>query len=567
MPSVAIVSLQVQSSYQAVPLAAGCIVSALRADPSVSSRASVRLFDFSLEDARFRGRSPAEIGDGIAETVARECGSPLMVGFSVYVWNRAALERAAERLAELVPLSSFFAGGPEITAMPADTRSPFGLLVRGEGESRSRDIVRAWLSGEGDGRAVEAASDTSRRSPPESLETLSSPWLDGSLDDSVAVRDHKGALWELARGCPFGCSYCYESKGERAVRHFPRERLERELERFVEKGIERIFVLDPTYNGSRARALETLALIERRAPDIHFNFEVRAELLDRELAEAFSRIPCSLQVGLQSSNAEALKLVNRPSDTRVFAKKIGLLNDAGVVFGLDLMYGLPGDSLSSFRASVDFAIDLYPNNLELFRLSVLPGTVLFEEAASLGIEFSPVPPYHARSNRTFPAADMARAAELARATEVFYTQGRAVSWFLAVLRPLKLKSSRFLSDFAGFLGSPSVKARYSFLAEGSCADLAHVDAERLQLAFLETKYAEKGLSWAWPAARDLVSINGAWTRAFAEGESTRLDLSYDPEDLMGPDAMDLASFAESAYMETCSVMVVPGPEGPEIQEC
>ncbi len=563
MPAVAIVSLQVQSSYQAVPLAAGCVVSALRSDPDVASRASVRLFDFSLEDPAFAGRPARAVGEEIAERVARECGSPLMVGFSVYVWNRAALERAAERLAELVPGSFMFAGGPEITAMPPDARSPFGILVRGEGESRSRELARAWLSGE----SPDGLPASARRSPPEALETLVSPWLDGSLDDSVAVREHRGALWELARGCPFGCTYCYESKGERAVRHVPRARLERELVKFAEMGIERVFVLDPTYNGSRERALETLALIERVAPDIHFNFEVRAELIDRELAAAFSRIPCSLQVGLQSSNAEALKLVNRPSDMKAFAKKIALLNDAGVVFGLDLMYGLPGDSLSSFRASVDFAIDLYPNNLELFRLSVLPGTVLSDEAPSLGLDYSPEPPYHARSNRTFPAGDMERAAALARATEVFYTQGRAVSWFLSVVRPLRLKSSRFLSDFAAFIGSPSATGRFAFLAGGACADLAHADAERLQLAFIEEKYAEKGLSWAWPAARDVVTLNGAWTRAFAEGESTRLELSYDPEDLMGPDAMDLASFAESAYMESCSVLVVPGPEGPEIRAC
>lgn len=560
MTSVAIVSLQAQSSYQAVPLAAGCIVAALRADGEIAARASVRLFDFSLEEPSFIGMSARAVGEEIAVRVSRECASPLIVGFSVYVWNRVALEATAVKLSELVPGSLFFAGGPEITALPPDARSPFVHLLRGEGESRACALVRHWLSS----GQLSPGDVSPERAKPESLETLPSPWLDGALDDSLSVRDHRGALWELARGCPFGCSYCYESKGERAVRHFPRDRLERELRRFVEMGIERVFVLDPTYNGSRERSLETLALIEREAPEIHFNFEVRAELLDRELAAAFSRIPCSLQIGLQSTNPEALRLVNRPSDMKVFAKKISLLNDSGVIFGLDLMYGLPGDSLSSFRASLDFAIDLYPNNLELFRLSVLPGTVLSEEAASLGVEFSPEPPYHVRANRTFPAVDLERAAALARATDVFYTQGRAVPWFLSILHPLKLKPSRFLSDFAAFLDAASTVGRFAFLAGSERRDLAHAEAELLQLAFIEEKYADKGFSWAWPAARDVVALNGAWTRAMAEGEKTRLELSYEPDDLFGPDAMDIASFAENAYMETCRIMVLPGPEGPEI---
>ena len=50
---------------------------------------------------------------------------------------------------------------------------------------------------------------------------LSSVYLDGTLD----VSEYGGALWELARGCPFKCSYCYESKGEKCVQYFSDERI------------------------------------------------------------------------------------------------------------------------------------------------------------------------------------------------------------------------------------------------------------------------------------------------------------------------------------------------------
>jgi radical SAM superfamily enzyme YgiQ (UPF0313 family) len=56
-------------------------------------------------------------------------------------------------------------------------------------------------------------------------EELTSPYLDGTLD----LSKYEGALWELARGCPFKCSYCYESKGEKKVRLLPMERIEKEL--------------------------------------------------------------------------------------------------------------------------------------------------------------------------------------------------------------------------------------------------------------------------------------------------------------------------------------------------
>jgi radical SAM superfamily enzyme YgiQ (UPF0313 family) len=308
-----------------------------------------------------------------------------IAGFSVYVWNRNIFEIAAGHLRSLVPGIVLFAGGPEVTANPHSFEVPstFDYLVCGEGETAGVALVRSILEGTPVSRNITQFSFCSSHDP----DLLQSPWLDGTLSSAVAVRDCKGALWELARGCPYKCAYCYESKGKSKLSVFPLERLEKELSYFVGKGIERIFVLDPTYNASRERALVILDLIAQKTGGLHFHFEVRAEHLDREMVKAFGKIPCSLQIGLQSSNSEALKLVNRSMDLELFTKKIAMLNQAGIVFGLDLMFGLPGDSLSTFRASIDYALGLYPNNLDIFRLAVLPGTVLFDKAASLGLIF------------------------------------------------------------------------------------------------------------------------------------------------------------------------------------
>ena len=622
-PALVIVSVQVQTSFQAVPLGGACVVSSLKADPRVNDLAAVSLADFSLEDPAFSGLSPSAAGALIAERLAPLfCSSsgetpgsdsastsggapspapsvPPLAGFSVYVWNRPVLEAASSRLRALVPGIVIFAGGPEVTASPGSfssadelritsipgvlvSRSPipngrytgeagdfFDYLV----ETATRSLAAALLSLN---PPAPAAVYPGSRAPAEDWASLPSPWLDGTLDGCPSVRECRGALWELARGCPYKCAYCYESKGDKKVRSFPLARLEKELDHFVKSGTERIFVLDPTYNASRDRALDLLRLIEKKAPEIHFNFEVRAEHLDRELVAAFGRIPCSLQIGLQSTNQEALRAVNRPCDISVFTKKIGLLNDAGIVFGLDLMYGLPGDSLSGFRSSVDYAIGLYPNNLEIFRLAVLPGTDLAERADSLAVRALSEPPYHVLSTPKFSAQDLSRAAEIARACDVFYTQGRAVTWFLSMLHPLKLKASQFFQDFARFIADPAVVKRFPELAAGDTAtpgasvapgpcEFSQARAERLQLEFLSVKFAEKEKAFLLPALCDVIALNGAWTRALAEGEETVLSLSYHPEDLLSPDAMDLEYFTENAYMENCTVRVFAGTDGPDME--
>jgi len=557
-----IVSLQVQTSFQSVPLGASCVVSSVRADRDLASLLDIRLAEFSFEETQLAGLSVLDAGTVLSHRIAAD--NPRFAGFSVYAWNRLVFEDTARKLKELVPGIVVFAGGPEVTASPASFGNNFDYLVCGEGEEGARSLLRALL----EGTKIPEAIMSHKRFSSTDFASLPSPWLDGTADSCIAAKECHGALWELARGCPYSCAYCYESKGEKKVREIPLERLEKELEHFVETGIERVFVLDPTYNANRDRAVSLLRLIEKKAGEIHFNFEVRAEQLDREMIQAFAKIPCSLQIGLQSTNQEALKLVNRPCDISLFAKKIGLLNDAGVVFGLDLMYGLPGDTLSSFRSSLDYAIGLYPNNLEIFRLAVLPGTSLADNAESLSLKYGAFPPYLVESTPKFPQADLERAGLLARACDVFYTQGRAVTWFLSSLHPLKLKASQFLQDFARFLGDPATRSRFDFLSgfpADSVAELDQADAETLQIDFLKIKYAEKDKGYLLPALCDTIRLNGALTRALAEGDATELSLSYHPDDLLSPDAMDLEYFSDSAYMENCTVRVFNGKDGPDIE--
>ena len=65
-----------------------------------------------------------------------------------------------------------------------------------------------------------------------------------------------------------------------------------------------------------------------------------------------------------------------------------------------------------------------------------------------------------------------------------------------------------------------------------------------------------------PALRDIVTFNGAWGRAVAEGETSRFILSYDPDGVLGPQALDLAAFVRSARSRPAAYVLRPGPGGP-----
>ena len=485
---------------------------------------------------------------------------PRAAGFSLYVWNRSLLLSVSRELRRSDPELILFAGGPEATADPAGVLAEgcLDFVVAGEGEEAAPAALRLLMDGtdpEGipgvlsaRGRDPGAIENLAREPVDRAMTNLAlspSPYLDGTLD----IRAYGGALWELARGCPFACHFCYESKGCRGVRRFPDERIRAELGAFVRAGAREVFVLDPTFNADPAKAREILALLRREAPGIHFTFEIRSEFLDSPLVRGFAALTCSVQVGLQSSRPEVLAAVGRPGfDRKEFRRKMALLSSAGLVFGLDLIYGLPGDDLAGFRESLDFALSLEPNHLDIFRLSVLPGTVLADRAAGHGLEYERKPPYGVRSSPSFPARDLDRAEALAKATDLFYSRGRAVGWFRAVLGPLRTPPSVFLEG---------ISAR----EEG----LRHAEIQTFQLETLAAAYRSAGAESLFPAARDLVTLHGAWSRALAEGESTRLRLSRHPDDLFGPASRDLARLARSLPESPGGWLVRPGDDGPVVE--
>ena len=210
-------------------------------------------------------------------------------------------------------------------------------------------------------------------------------------------------------------------------------------------------MLDPTFNFNKKTAKEILQLIRDKAPDIYFFFEVRAEFVDEEMAKLFASINATLQIGIQSSSNDVLKNINRTINKDSFAYRVLTLHEAGAVYGFDLIYGLPGDTLDGFCKSIDFAMGLVPNHIDIFPLTVLPGTRLHETAAGLGLEYEPNNPYRAICTPEFSKDDMKRAEEIAQASDLFYNQGKAVPWFDIVLNSIKIKPSKFFKQFADWL--------------------------------------------------------------------------------------------------------------------
>ncbi|QEM68020.1 radical SAM protein [Geobacter sp. FeAm09] len=483
---ITLVSLHTAPSPQALPLA-----TAFLKGYAAETGVAIGLEDF------FAGDDPRACAQKLLER------QPAAIGFSLYVWNRAACLAIAAEVRRSMPRVLLFAGGPEATADPHGVLdgSPLNLVITGEGEQPFRTLCTRLAAGaplEGIPGILlpGAAPRFTPATPLPGLDAIPSPYLEGILD----FGRYPGILWQLSRGCGFTCDFCFDSRGQHGVRRFSLERIESELRCFAKGGVAQVFVLDSTFNQDVKRAKSILKLIGKIAPHIHFHFEVRSEFIDRELADLFAHITCSLQIGLQSADSRVLHGVGRSFRPDDFAARVGLLNESGATFGFDLIYGLPGDTLAGFRRSLDFALALYPNHLDIFPLAVLPGTALADRSAAIGLDHLPHPPYTLLSSPSFTAGDMAEAQRLATACDIFYTRGKAVAWFNEAAKALKVSPSGFLHRFAQWL--PTV--------HGPQIDEKDLDDRavwRLQRDFLDSAFRRPGLKRLLPVVLDLVDYH------------------------------------------------------------
>ena len=317
------------------------------------------------------------------------------------------------------------------------------------------------------------------------------------------------------------------------------QKIEDFLARRKTAGEKAVFIRDTAFAKDKAAVLRFLHIAERDFPDTFFSIKIEPSVLDAEICRAASCVSCSLELDFTLSDADGHVFF----DKKLYSRRAALLNNSSLVFGVHLFYAdTDGDSLKAFCDRLDFTSNLYPNHID------------FEQTESSENETHP-----AHVTALFSASDIRRARDIAFACRTFYSAGRAVPWFLSVLKPLKIQASRFFADFAEWQRLGSCDFRSGFTPE----DAPHSEIEKMQLSFLKIKYDEKHLSHLFAVVRNIVRLNGAFARLSGEGEECVIETDFSPDDLLSPESLDIAAFANNVCMEKCAVKIFAGDDGPD----
>lgn len=108
------------------------------------------------------------------------------------------------------------------------------------------------------------------------------------------------------------------------------------------------------------------------------SIEANPESLDRTKARlAFEAGFRRASVGAQSFDAERLRFLDRAHDAAAVGRAVADLRFAGFEnVSLDLMFGLPGQSVAEWERDLEAALALEPDHLSCYHLSFEPGTRL-----------------------------------------------------------------------------------------------------------------------------------------------------------------------------------------------
>lgn len=132
-----------------------------------------------------------------------------------------------------------------------------------------------------------------------------------------------------------------------------------------------------------ARLLRSLRERFFLLPDAEITLEANPGTVDRAYLDAVRELGINrLSLGVQSAHADELRLLGRRHTWEEAVEAVEAARAAGLdTVNLDLIYGLPGQTLSRWRKTLEAALSLEPDHLSLYTLTLEEGTPLQGQVA------------------------------------------------------------------------------------------------------------------------------------------------------------------------------------------
>ncbi len=277
-----------------------------------------------------------------------------VIGFSCFKSNLKSTLEIVKILKVRKPSLKVVLGGPEITRQYFKTNTEFDqgllgaadLLVVGEGEKSFFDFIAQ----RGSPQRIAAFEQLP------GLEKLAFPRYTG-LDFSSYPKSSAVPLL-FSRGCIRKCNFCSEKLLFKGYRSRPVESIIDEIRYHKDNGIRHFVFFDSFLNADLKKLDELCEGIINAFGSVPWEAQMAIrDDVDERLLRKVKQSGCyNLFIGFESGSDKTLENMNKGFTCAQAQRFFRKLHEAGLVFGISIIVGYPGESDADFTESLEFVI-------------------------------------------------------------------------------------------------------------------------------------------------------------------------------------------------------------------
>ncbi|PYV43084.1 MAG: hypothetical protein DMG06_11960 [Acidobacteria bacterium] len=329
-----------------------------------------------------------------SERVARDVVSRYGAGiflFSNYLWNSNQNLELAKLVKRWHPESITIHGGPSVPKYDHACQSfleanPYvDIAVRGEGEVTTAELLEQIVSHRDEMQQdpcflADVAGITYRQDPSgqagrvfrtrdrertQDLDGFPSPYLSGWFRSEDA-ENWVAAIVETNRGCPYGCTFCdWGSATLSKIRQFNLERVYGELEWIARHRVSILWIADANFGVLRrdVHIAQIIADLRRKygcPKQVVVNYAKNASQRLAEIVKILHSAGVKTDgiISIQTQDRQTLENIDRSNIKTVrYEELIEIFQSQKLPVSSDLMIGLPGATVESFKADLQFFFD------------------------------------------------------------------------------------------------------------------------------------------------------------------------------------------------------------------
>lgn len=345
-----------------------------------------------------------------------------IIGFGVYIWNVVQTTQVVALLKAVAPDVVVVLGGPEVSYENEEQKivELSDYVITGWGETSFRELAKDLL---GEDKPFLNEQKIIVGEQPK-LDQIAMPYGLYSEDDIK----NRVLYVEASRGCPFKCEFCLSALDKTAW-PFDLDLFLEQMDILHQRGARHFKFVDRTFNLKIKNSLRILEFfLARMSDDLFLHFEVVPDHLPSALQEMIAKFPdgsLQFEIGIQTFNPEVqTRISRRQNNQQAKANILWIREHTNAYVHADLIFGLPGESLSSFASSFDQLYALGPHEIQVGILKRLKGSPIIRHTAEHQLVFNPNPPFSILSSNTVDYNSVQEMNRFARYWDLIANSGR-----------------------------------------------------------------------------------------------------------------------------------------------